>query len=385
MNVMIIARGYPSKDYKMNGIFEFDQAKALTKNGVNVIFVAADTRSIRRWRIWGIEKKEICGVKILVFNIPCGRIPRKLHEMIKIWAIKVLYKIVVKEYGVPDIIHSHFIINGYVTLRAFENNSIPLILTEHYSAMSLEKLDPYYQRLGEYSYHKFDKVIAVSNFLAANIKKKFNVVADVVPNMVDLSVFEGVRNLNSNHRSEFRFVSVGRLHPIKNMSLLIKSFHKVFRDNKDVRLVILGEGFQRKSLEKEIIDFKLQDQVFLMGLVDRETIAKQLSLSDCFVLASKSETFGVAFVEAMSMGLPVIATRNGGVEDFIDENNGLLIPVDDQSSLENALLYMYENSSKYNSRRIAERVRDNYSENKVTETLLEIYQRIILKNKQVKG
>jgi L-malate glycosyltransferase len=384
MNVMIVARGYPSNKYKMNGIFEFDQAKALSKSGVNVLFVAADTRSIRRWRKWGFERKEIAGIKILVLNLPVGRIPRKVHDIIKTLAVKILYNKAIKEYGEPDLIHTHFINNGYATLRALESTSIPIILTEHYSAMGLENLEPYYQHLGDYSYHRFDRVIAVSNFLATNIKDKFNVEVDVVPNMVDLSVFDSIKDQNSHQQKGFRFISVGRLHPIKNMNLLIKSFHQVFYNDKNVSLVILGEGSQRKMLEKEIADFNLESQIILMGLVDRETIAKQMASSDCFVLASKSETFGVAFIEALSMGLPVIATRNGGVEDFIDEENGVLIPVDDQQGLENALLYMYNQSHNYDSQLIAKRIRESYSEKIVIENLMKIYRKIIHSNQKVK-
>lgn len=76
MNVLIIARGYPTNKYKMNGIFEFDQAKALVEAGHNVFYAAIDLRSLRRWRKWGIERKSIDGVNIYAINIPCGRIPK---------------------------------------------------------------------------------------------------------------------------------------------------------------------------------------------------------------------------------------------------------------------------------------------------------------------
>ena len=72
MYIMIVARGYPSEKYKMNGIFEFDQAKALAQEGHKVVYAAVDVRSIRRWRKWGIEKKTIYGVELYAINIPGG-------------------------------------------------------------------------------------------------------------------------------------------------------------------------------------------------------------------------------------------------------------------------------------------------------------------------
>src|SRR5690554_6885050 len=108
MKVLIIARGYPTVKYKMNGIFEFDQARALTKTGVDVVYAAIDMRSFRRWRKWGIEKKIIEGVKVYAINIPCGRIPKRILYGVGLSGLKYLYSKIVKEQGEPDVIHSHF-------------------------------------------------------------------------------------------------------------------------------------------------------------------------------------------------------------------------------------------------------------------------------------
>lgn len=84
----------------------------------------------------------------------------------------------------------------------------------------------------------------------------------------------------------------------------------------------------------------------------KKKIAEQLSKSDCFVLASQSETFGVAYIEALAMGVPVIATKCGGPEGFVNENNGIMIDVDSESQLIEAMKYMYNNSDKYDREEI---------------------------------
>ena len=71
MRIFIVSRGYPSEKYVTNGIFEFDQAKALARNGHEVIFLVNDIRSLRRKRKWGRESLEKDGVKIESLNIPC--------------------------------------------------------------------------------------------------------------------------------------------------------------------------------------------------------------------------------------------------------------------------------------------------------------------------
>jgi glycosyltransferase involved in cell wall biosynthesis len=374
MKVMIVARGYPTDKYKMNGIFEFDQAKALTKAGIDVFYVAIDVRSIRRWRKWGIEKKIIEGVKIYAINIPCGNISKKIRNKISIWALKELFEIVKFEYGEPDIIHAHFIGIGCLVSQVFKESKIPLVLTEHYSGMNQKNLSKYYTKIGELTYSRMDKVLAVSDYLANNIKEKFNIDVITVPNIIDLSKFIYTSRNRTLNTENYNFISVGRLHSDKRIDLLIEAFYKVFKETKDVSLYIFGDGPDRKVLEKMICQFKLEDKVFLMGLADRGAIAKTMSHSNCFVLPSRLETFGVAYIEAMAMGLPVIAAKSGGPEGFINEQNGIIVPVDSKEKLESALLKMYENMDYYNRDKIAETTRLKFSEENLTKKLIYIYE-----------
>ena len=78
----------------------------------------------------------------------------------------------------------------------------------------------------------------------------------------------------------------------------------------------------------------------------RDKIAEILRASDCFVLPSKLETFGVVYIEAMACGVPVNATRCGGPESFVDDWNGALIAINDHEALVNSLKYMLENQWK---------------------------------------
>ena len=144
MRVLIVARGYPTKKYKMNGIFEFDQAKALVEAGIDVVYAAVDVRSIRRWRKWGYESFVKEGVQIESINVPCGRIPKNILNKISEFSLNRLYKRIVSKHGKPDIIHSHFIGMGYITAKLFNNSGIPLVHTEHYSGMNQAELSEYY-------------------------------------------------------------------------------------------------------------------------------------------------------------------------------------------------------------------------------------------------
>lgn len=376
MYILIVSRGYPSDKYKMHGIFEFDQAKALIKAGHKVIYLVVDMRSIRRTRKWGFESLEKEGVKIEAINIPCGRIPADWLNRVSIIAFKHLYKKINNKYGQPDIIHAHFINSGYWVAKSFDDSKIPLILTEHFSGINQKQISPKLLKIGSYTYPRMNKVIAVSSHLAKNIKEKFHIESVIIPNIVDTNNFSYKASMKEN-RENFNFVSTGSLVPNKRMDLLIKAFHKTFHKNKKVNLYIFGEGFERRKLEKLISELGMKEQIFLKGLVDREAIAKTMNESDCFVLASQLETFGVACIEAMAAGLPIIATKCGGPEDFITNLNGLLVPVDKVNDLANALDYMYNNISCYDNELISKLSRDKFSSSSIARRLTEVYEEII--------
>lgn len=371
MRILIVSRGYPTKKYKMNGIFEFDQAKALAAAGHEVIFAANDMRSIRRWRKWGIEEKIIDGVKIYAINIPCGRIPKKCLEWMAIKALRHLYSYIERKCGRPDIIHSHFLSQGYSTVEALKEKSIPIVHTEHFSDMNQNKLDAHTQYIGERTYNNADQVLAVSGSLATSIKEKFGVDAVVVPNIVDTTVFHYSAMRHSD--DEMFFISVGGLTKRKRMDLLISAFHRAFEGSIKVFMYIYGQGPERKNLENLIRQYHLEEQIFLMGLASREVIAKKMQESDCFVLASERETFGVVYVEAMATGLPVIATKCGGPEDFVSQENGVLVEVDNVPQLAQSLVYMRENIGRYNRERISLMVKERYSSRVISARLVEIY------------
>lgn len=370
MYILIIARGYPTNKYKMNGIFEYDQAKALAKQGHKVVFAAVDSRSIRRCRHWGYESLKRDGIFLETMNIPLGRGLNRVNKPLEI-SLLALYKKIEKKHGIPEIIHAHFLDFGYITIKVLKDKNIPIVITEHSSKINNEIIGNDLYKMGIYAYSNADKVIAVGNTLAERIKSKFNIDVLCIPNMVDEDIFQYAEYRKFG---DFTIISSGALIEHKGMDKLIEAFHKAFSSNKDTKLFIYGEGPEKNKLEKMIDEFGLNEQVKLLGLCDRKEIAKKMQESDCFVLVSKGETFGVAYIEALATGLPVIATACGGPEDFVTEDNGLLIPVNDIDSLVNALKEMYRNSKNYNKKEISEATTNKFSAKRVAERLVEVYQ-----------
>jgi len=376
MFILVVGRGCPSKKYIMNGIFEFDQAKALGKTDCKVIYVSLDLRSIRRWRRWGLQHFNKEGIDVFNINIPCGRIPDYLLYKIGIYAFRYLYKMIKNEHGEPDIIHAHFLNNGYIVANIIDEIKTRFIITEHLSDMHKKNISKCMLKYASYAYNKADVLLAVSPSLANNIKTNLNVTAKYIPNIVDTTVF--FPNTRSDHKG-FRIVAVGGLIKEKNMDLLIEAFSIFTKENENTELTIFGEGPERGRLEQLIKVYKLSEKVFLQGYCPRKEISEKMRESDLFVLVSQAETFGVAYIEALASGLPVIATKCGGPEGFINTNNGVLIPVNDKEALIEAFQFMYKNIHEYDGIKISGDIHELFSPAIIAHKLTEEYTQLMRK------
>lgn len=374
MYTLFITRGYPTEKYKTNGIFEYDQAKALAKQGCKVVYAAIDVRSIRRWRKWGIQREYKDGVHIYAINIPLGRVPKKILRTFSFLGLKLLYKKIVKEKGVPDILHAHFTGSAFSASKLKEITDIPLVITEHFSQINREEISEDLFKIAKMAYNKADALIAVSPALAKKIHINFGINPIYIPNIVDLYVFKYEDKEESEY---FNFVSTGNLIETKRMDLTIEAFYRAFGNNPKVTLTIFGQGPERKKLEDLISKYNLNSQVKLMGLCSREEIAEQFKKTDCFVLASQSETFGVAYIEALAVGVPVIATKCGGPEAFVNDDNGLMVDVNNIEQLIEAMKYMYNNIGKYDRKSIARKTVEEFSPESVADRIIKQYDEVL--------
>jgi len=374
MNILFISRGYPSKKYPMHGIFEYDQAKALSNYGHNVIFGFVDLRSIRRTRKWGFEKLKKDGILHYGINIPLGRFPRSVLSFFGYQGLKLLYNKIEKEFGKPDLMHSHFLHKSNNAVQLKMINNLPLVITEHLSSLMEDNIDDQLLNVGNETYKNADKVITVSPGLKKVIKKEFNVEAKYIPNIVDTEIFQ-FNNLNKTNNKEFNFISVGGLIDRKGMDLTIKAFNKAFKNNPRTKLKIIGGGPEKKNLESLIKELHLESRIKLTGRIERKKIAEYFKKSDAFVLASKGETFGVVFIEAMASGLPVIATRCGGPEHFIKKEQGLIIEKNNIDKLAGAMKDIYRNIDSYDNQKISKMTVEQFSPESVAEQITEVYKR----------
>lgn len=236
----------------------------------------------------------------------------------------------------PDLVLGMMMYNGLAASLALIDKKIPVVTSERVNPASatnrkwLEKI-----LILLMLFIKIKGVIfqthEAQNYYPKLIQKK----SIIIPNPLLVKEFP----ICSSRRGTYkRLISVGRLEPQKNHRLLINAFESVFKIFPEYTLYIYGEGSKRVDLEKQIREKGLENNVFLPGNI--ANVFDELNKSDVFLLTSNYEGMPNALIEAMAMGLPVISTKceGGGAEFLIDHNvNGLLVPIDSQEELEEAL------------------------------------------------
>lgn len=173
-----------------------------------------------------------------------------------------------------------------------------------------------------------DLRIAPSSDLARRAKELLGVTRpiEIVPHGVDAVPFTPApRSELGMAEDAVHIVSCGRLVRRKNFAILLAALASI--EEIDVRLTLISDGPERNRLESLAGDLGIADRVTFAGFVEEERKQQLLAASDMFVLASEHEGYGLVYIEAMHHGLPVIASHDGGQEDFLsDGETGMLVP-----------------------------------------------------------
>lgn len=208
-------------------------------------------------------------------------------------------------------------------------------------------------------------IVAISNIVKEQLVQDIGIASHtitVIYNGVDLSVFT-MRDHRWENAARFNIGCVARLEKEKGIEFLIQTIKIVREFIPFARLIIVGEGSERKKLRWLAERLDLKEAVQWVG--HQEEVQKWYGYFDVYVLPSVTrESFGITLVEAMASGLPVVASRIGGIPEVIDHNkNGLLTKPGNSQDLADKLLYLYNNRSTAREMVVAARqkVEDSFS------------------------
>lgn len=209
-------------------------------------------------------------------------------------------------------------------------------------------------------------------------------IIQLAENGVDLSVWrsESTASEEPKAKQQVHFVSLGRLVDWKGVDLLLEAFAAVVAQT-DAVLEIIGDGKIRGELEAQTARLAIEDRVIFSGWLSHEQCAQKLQQADAMVMPSLREPGGAVVLEAMAVGLPVIATNWGGPRDYIDSTCGILVEPDSRESfvqgLTEAMLKLAQSPELRHSMGSAgqQRVKEHFDWERKVDRILEIYQQTI--------
>ncbi len=382
MHIMVIPSWYSSSRNKVHGSFFKEQFKALAESNEKITVAYNEI-----WPITMLGKiREKRGIS---FNIEdnlrtyrykdYNYLP-KSQLMFKSFNKRMdkLYQEIVRNEGKIDVIHAHSAFWGGIAAAYLSKKySIPLVITEHSSLKYAKYAKESYKKHIFDAYETADCLIAVGSGLKKELKEYVNKPVEVIHNMVDLNLFYVDKNdvQDVSDKNGFNFFSCAFLEEGKGMECLIKAFAKTFR-GENVTLRIGGDGSMKLLLSELIKELNMKEQIQLLGALSREEVSKEMRKCDVFALPSEHETFGVVYIEALACGKPVIGADNGGAEDIIGEENGIIVKKKDVEDLAKALKRIKDNYMMYDKNKIREKTVFSYSEKLLVESLKGVYKKV---------
>lgn len=373
MYVVIVSRGVPGPSDPLRGVFELDQAKALQDAGHRVVIAALDARSARRRRPMGVHVTAVDGIDVVRLDVPLGRVPVRLDHAVHARAMRSLWGAVVDRFGTPEIAHAHFSHYAAALVRSGVLDSgsrrVPLVVTEHDSHLRPDRVDRLRDENCRVGLGAADRVLAVSGALARILVERYGVDVAVVPNVVDVDLFDRP----SHRRPGINLLSVGNLIERKGMIELCRAFLTVAEGEPSMSLRIVGEGPARSDLEGLLAERDPHGRITLLGRLGREQVAEEMAGADGFALFSRWETFGVVYAEAMAAGLPVLASPCGGPEGFLSPGTAVVSRGFEERDLRAALTDFVERLGSFDRDLIRATARQKFSPGALAKSLTGVY------------
>lgn len=315
----------------------------------------------------------------LTFGLPTYRLQRRPARLPGLSSVGYVRGVIAAVHELmaggfrPDVIHAHVYEAGVPAVLIGAQEQIPVVITEHASAFLRRDLAPWQVLKARFACERARRVLPVSWALQRSIEAYWiRARFTVVPNAVDVALFRPPDDL-TREPGPWRLLFVGAMTPIKGLEQLLRALAKVQRQRTDWRLDIVGEGPLRSSYESLADHLSLSPQLVFHGTKMKSEVAALMRRADLFVLASLRETFSVVCIEALASGIPVLATRCGGPEDFINEAVGRLVPPGDIDGMAGAISEMLDDLARFAPLQLAEYAATRFSHERIGRQLDSIY------------
>ncbi|QQK79886.1 N-acetyl-alpha-D-glucosaminyl L-malate synthase BshA [Salicibibacter cibi] len=245
-----------------------------------------------------------------------------------------------------DLLHVHYAVPHAVSAalaKDMSGGNVKVMTTLHGTDITVLANDPSLQNIIRYGINRSDKVTAVSRFLVNETKEQLDIAKHmepvynfVPPNIAVPANQHALRRSYDIKDDEDVIVHMSNFRPVKRVEDVVRAF-RLIRQEKRSKLLLIGDGRERNSIEELVEAEGIQEDVLFLG--NQSRIYELISLADAMLLLSEKESFGLTALEAMAVGVPVIGTNIGGIPEVIcDGETGLIRPVYDYEAAAEATL-----------------------------------------------
>ena len=290
------------------------------------------------------------------------------------WGVFKLVKLIKSDNY--DIVHVHlFPADIFVALASlFIRNKPKFIFSEH-SVYNRRRSSKIFRLIDKFTYSRYQKIICVSNMVRNAL---INWLPEVASKTVVIKNAVPVGKIREKKENLYDILFVGRLERAKGVDVLLNALKFLKETNgMNLKSAIVGDGSLRDSLKSLSKDLGVEENVEFLGI--RKDIKGLMQLSKIFVLPSRWEGLPMVILEAMALGMPVIATKVGGIPEVIEDGtDGILVEPENPEELAKAIEKLLGNEEfrKTISLNTYLKIKEEYSIEKYTEKLLHCYREV---------
>ena len=384
MNVLVLSHLYPNVISKIYGSFVHNQARFLKEHCQLEVVAPVPWFPLPGFGLWSayrhVPHREVLD-EIEVQHPRRFALPRRIF-FTQQWRFHLNALLNAVE-GVPNIIHAHCAYpDGRAAVEYGSQTGRPVVITVHGSDIKiLPKLKSQWRQLISEALTRAAAVIAVSQELRREVVQ-LGVPADKVcciPNGVDCQLFSTIGSRQSG-KEGWRLLYVGRFVEAKGLRVLLEALATVRSQGRDVSLTLIGghptTGTAQPFLS-QVNALNLSEHVSFEDAVPWEELPSYMAAADLFVLPSFSEGLTTSLVEALSCGLPVVATRCGGPEEVVNEEVGRLVAVGDAEDLAAGILAVLDEYDCYDREAIRRQAEERYDYRRVAARICALYEEVL--------
>ncbi|MHA4847221.1 glycosyltransferase [Flavitalea antarctica] len=383
MKVLHLASWYPNKTGEQEGDFIQRHLQAIAKLiPVHVFYVVKD-ESLDKAQSRSVTQDGNLTETIIYYK-PHKTGFRRIDQLISLRTYLGVFKQEIKTYmrenGRPDLVHVHVAMRaGMAALWMKKKFRIPFLVSEHWSGYYKVDPDNYFMR--DWLFRFFSRnvmsnaswVTAVSADLVKKITEIFGVTnTSVIYNVVNTNRF----NYKPLANVEFRFIHISDLHPIKNVKGIFAVLARLNQIRNDWKMVILGSN--DPAYQHLATRLGIHERIEWKGSVGHHEVPGEIQRADCLLMFSHHETLSCVTCESLCCGVPVIATRVGGLPEIVNKSNGRLCERGDENGLLQTILEHLDSHQHFDRPAIAAAAAAMFNEELVGQQFVSLYRQVLI-------